>query len=135
MTGLCSGIAFALCPLPAKPFIRSDGGIVCDNPKLVGRRGNLRDSYVVRSQLNNVRMDANGGQLSRNFVERRVLFRFAMLSVASFTWIVDPKKESFAEETEKRGSQRGVYIDLQDFPYLTGRYSLLTVPITQAYLL
>jgi hypothetical protein len=63
-------------------------------------------------------------ELTRNGgIDRRVTckFMFAIAVTALSTSSFSEELIDVSEDVEKRGSQRGVYIDVQDFPYFTGR--------------
>jgi hypothetical protein len=59
----------------------------------------------------------NGGTDRRSSLKILLTFAVVTWSTSSFSEeLIDA-----SEGVEKRGSQRGVYIDAQDFPYFTGR--------------
>ncbi len=75
-------------------------------------RLNIGMNAVLKTELTQ-----NGG------IDRRASFNF-LFALTVVTWSTSSFSEELidvSEDVEKRGSQRGVYIDVQDFPYFTGR--------------
>jgi hypothetical protein len=63
-------------------------------------------------------------EVTRNgSIDRRaslnLMFAFAVVTFSTSSF--SEELIDVSEDVEKRGSQRGVYIDAQDFPYFTGR--------------